>query len=255
LTEAQKNESLNVIFNQIYRGFRPQSVTMQKKPNSQEDLSRAAYQGLRRMLYNKELVPGQKIAYRELAERLKMSPTPIIQALKWLELQGFVRHEANRGYSMAPFSMKEIEEIYELRELLEPSLVDATVQRLDKEGVGLLRAALEAHRSAQREFYLKERLFKNREFHVTLAALSGKETQIRILQNLFDMLFLKYGGNYLPTSSLKSVDEEHQAIYDSVVLRDVERARALLAGHVSSVKKQVLASVGQMLAEQEKSEF
>jgi len=255
LTEAQKNESLNVIFNQIYRGFRPQSVTMQKKPNSQEDLSRAAYQGLRRMLYNKELVPGQKIAYRELAERLKMSPTPIIQALKWLELQGFVLHEANRGYSMAPFSMKEIEEIYELRELLEPSLVDATVQRLDKEGVGLLRAALEAHRSAQREFYLKERLFKNREFHVTLAALSGKETQIRILQNLFDMLFLKYGGNYLPTSSLKSVDEEHQAIYDSVVLRDVEKARALLAGHVSSVKKQVLASVGQMLAEQEKSEF
>jgi DNA-binding GntR family transcriptional regulator len=255
LTEAQKNESLNVIFNQIYRGFRPQSVTMQKKPNSQEDLSRAAYQGLRRMLYNKELVPGQKIAYRELAERLKMSPTPIIQALKWLELQGFVLHEANRGYSMAPFSMKEIEEIYELRELLEPSLVDATVQRLDKEGVGLLRAALEAHRSAQREFYLKERLFKNREFHVTLAALSGKETQMRILQNLFDMLFLKYGGNYLPTSSLKSVDEEHQAIYDSVVLRDVEKARALLASHVSSVKRQVLASVGQMLAEQERSEF
>jgi DNA-binding GntR family transcriptional regulator len=255
LTEAQKNESLNVISNQIYRGFRPHPVTMQKKPNSQEDLSRAAYQGLRRMLYNKELVPGQKIAYRELAERLKMSPTPIIQALKWLELQGFVRHEANRGYSMAPFSVKEIEEIYELRELLEPSLIDTTVQRLDKEGVGLLRAALEAHRSAQREFYLKERLFKNREFHVTLAALSGKETQMRILENLFDMLFLKYGGNYLPTSSLKSVDEEHQAIYDSVVLRDVEKARALLASHVSSVKRQVLASVGQMLAEQEKSEF
>ena len=69
------------------------------------------------------------------------------------------------------------------------------------------------------------------------------------------MLFLKYGGNYLPTSSLKSVDEEHQAIYDSVVLRDVEKARALLASHVSSVKRQVLASVGQMLAEQERSEF
>ncbi len=228
---------------------------MQKKQDSQEDLSHAAYQGLRRMLYNKELVPGQKIAYRELAERLKMSPTPIIQALKWMELQGFVRHEANRGYAMAPFSIKEIEEIYELRELLEPSLVDATVRRLDKEGVGRLKAALEAHRSAQREFYLKERLFKNREFHVTLAALSGKETQMRILQDLFDMLFLKYGGNYLPMSSLKSSDDDHQAIYDSVVLRDVERARALLANHVSGVKREVLASVRQMLAERERSDI
>ena len=56
--------------------------------NDQTDHSQKAYKGLRRMLYLKELVPGQKIAYREIAERLNMSPTPIIQALKLLEFQG-----------------------------------------------------------------------------------------------------------------------------------------------------------------------
>jgi DNA-binding GntR family transcriptional regulator len=76
----------------------------------QEDSSQIAYHGIRRMLYSKELTPGQKIAYRDLAEKLQLSPTPIIQALKWLELQGFVYHEPKRGYSMAPFSLKEIEE-------------------------------------------------------------------------------------------------------------------------------------------------
>ncbi len=156
---------------------------------------------------------------------------------------------------MAPFSVNEIEEIYELRELLEPSLIEATLRRLDEERLGLLKAALEAHLSAQREFYLKERLFKNREFHLTLATLSGRETQIRILRNLFDMLFLKYGGNYLPVSSLQSTDEEHQAIYDAVVKRDVEKARTVLAGHISSVKSQVLTGVRQMLAERERSEI
>ena len=226
-----------------------------KTGRSQEDRSQEAYQGLRRMLYSKELVPGQKIAYRELAERLQMSPTPIIQALKWLELQGFVRHEANRGYSMAPFSLREIEEIYELRELLEPSLVPAAVERLDQRGIGRLKAALEAHRSAQREFFLKERLFKNKEFHLALASLSGKETQIRILQHVFDMLFLKYGGNYLPMASLQSVDEEHQRIYDCAVAREVKKTRAVLASHISSVKKQVLAGVRLMLAEQEQPEI
>jgi DNA-binding GntR family transcriptional regulator len=227
----------------------------EKTSKAGEDRSQTAYQGLRRMLYNKELVPGQKIAYRELAERLQMSPTPIIQALKWLELQGFVRHEPNRGYSMAPFSLREIEEIYELRELLEPSLVHATIQNLDKEGLGELKAALEAHRSAEREFYLKERLFKNKEFHLTLASLSGKETQIRILTNLFDMLFLKYGGNYLPMTSLESTDEEHQAIYDAVALRDEKRVKAVLARHITSVKAQVLTSVKKILAEQERAKF
>jgi DNA-binding GntR family transcriptional regulator len=227
----------------------------EKVPHPDEDRSRAAYQGLRRMLYNKELVPGQKIAYRDLAERLEMSPTPIIQALKWLELQGLVRHEANRGYYMAPFSLTEIEEIYEVRELIEPSLIEATVSRLDNVGIGRLKSALDAHRSAQREFYLKERLFRNREFHVTLASLSGKETQMRILRDVFDMLFLKYGGNYLPMSALPSMDEEHQQIYDAIVLRDAATARAVLASHLSVVKRQVLSGVRQMLEERERPDI
>ena len=220
-----------------------------------EDSSQIAYQGIRRMLYSKDLAPGQKIAYRDLAEKLQLSPTPIIQALKWLELQGFVHHEPKRGYSMAPFSLQEIEELYELRELIEPSLVPATVQLINKEGISELKAALEAHLSADREFYLKERLFKNKEFHMILASLSGKETQIRILQNVFDMLFLKYGGNYLPMSSLTATDQEHQEIFDAVALRNPERAQTVLKNHLTNVKVQVLSSVKKMLAEQKHSPF
>jgi DNA-binding GntR family transcriptional regulator len=232
-------------------------ATRKTESNSkpQEDSSQIAYHGIRRMLYSKELVPGQRIAYRDLAERLQLSPTPIIQALKWLELQGFVYHEPNRGYSMAPFSLKEMEELYELRELIEPSLVPAVIQRIDKKGLQELKAALEAHLSAEREFYLKERLFKNREFHMTLASLSGKATQIRILQNVFEMLFLKYGGNYFPVASLSSTDQAHQEIYDAIALRSLERAQTIVKNHITNVKVQVLTSVRKMLAEQERSEF
>jgi DNA-binding GntR family transcriptional regulator len=226
-----------------------------KTNKQQEDSSQIAYQGIRRMLYSKELVPGQRIACRDLAEKLRLSPTPIIQALKWMELQGFVHHEPNRGYTMAPFSVGEIEELYELRELIEPSLVPAAIQRIDKKGLVELKTALDAHRTAEREFYLKERLFKNREFHMTLAMLSGRGTQIRILQNVFEMLFLKYGGNYLPMASLTSSDQAHQEIYDAVALRSMDRAQSILKNHITNVKVQVLSSVKKILAEQERSEF
>lgn len=228
---------------------------MKKEIKKQEDSSQIAYSGIRRMLYNKEIVPGQKIAYSDLAEKLKLSPTPIVQALKWLELQGFVSHEPNKGFYMTPFSLKELEELYELRELVEPSLLPATIERINKQGLVELKDALEAHLSAEREFYLKERLFKNREFHMTLASLSGKETQIRLLQNVFDMLFLKYGGNYFPMASLSSTDQEHQEIYDAVSLRSLERAQKVLKNHLTNVKVQVLSSVKKMLAEQEHSLF
>jgi len=227
---------------------------IKKKPTKQlEDSSQVAYQGIRRMIYSKELVPGQKIAYRDLAEKLDLSPTPIIQALKRLELLGFVCHEPNRGFYMSPFSLQEIEEIYEMRELIEPSLLGDTIQNIDKKGLSELKAALEAHLSAERDFYLKERLFKNREFHLTLASLSKKETQIRILRNLFDILFLKYSD--LPRSSLVATDQEHQEIYDAVALRSMDRAQTVLKNHVTNVKVQVLSSVRKMLAEQERSEF
>jgi DNA-binding GntR family transcriptional regulator len=220
-----------------------------------EDSTQIAYQGIRHMLYNKELVPGQRIAYRDLAEKLELSSTPIIQALKWLELQGFVRHEPNRGYSMAPFSLKEIEELYELRELIEPSLIPATIEKIDKKGISELKAALEAHLSAEREFYLKERLFKNRDFHMILASLSGKATQIRILNNVFDMLFLKYGGNYFPISSLSASDQAHQEVFDAVALRSLERAQSILKNHLTNVKIQVMSSIKKILAEQERTDF
>jgi len=221
----------------------------------QEDSTQIAYHGIRHMLYNKELVPGQRIAYRDLAARLELSSTPIIQALKWLELQGFVRHEPNRGYSMAPYSLKELEELYEIRELIEPSLVPAAIEKIDKKGLRVLKAALEAHLSAEREFYLNERLFKNREFHMTLASLSGKATQVRILQNVFDMIFLKYGGNYFPIASLSSTDQAHQEVYDAFALRSLERAQSVLKNHLTNVKIQVMSSIKKVLAEQERTEF
>ncbi len=227
--------------------------TTEKSAPQAEDSSQVAYHGIRRMIYTRELVPGQKIAYRDLADKLHLSPTPIVQALKRLELLGFVCHETNRGFSMSPFSVKEIEEIYEMRELIEPSLIPATVEKLNKTGLGELKAALEAHQAAEREVFLKDRLFKNREFHLTLASLSGKETQIRILQNLFDILFLKYSN--LPRTSLTATDQEHQEIYDTVSVRSAERAQKVLKNHVTNVKVQVLTSVRKILAEQEKAFF
>jgi DNA-binding GntR family transcriptional regulator len=220
-----------------------------------DDHSQKAYKGIRRMLYHKELVPGQKIAYRELAEHLNMSPTPIIQALKWLEIQGIVRHEPHRGYHMEPFSLKEVEEIYELRELLEISLLPAAIEQLNEEGVNQLKAALEAHLSAVREFYLKDRLFKNMGFHLALASLSKKETQLRILRNIFDLLFLKYGGNYLPIASLEPMDQDHQEIFNCIVSRNLKGARTVLSKHISNVKNQVLESLRRMLEEDEESGY
>ncbi len=210
--------------------------------------TRKAYLGIRSMMLHNELTPGHKIAYRDLAERLGMSQTPVIQALKWLEFQQLVRHEPNRGYFTAPVDLMEVEEIYDVRETLEMRLLPDTVRTIDARGLRTLRTALEGHLKASREVYLAERLKRDREFHLTLAELSGHQVHCRILRDLFDLLYLKYSGNLLFSSSMDSADADHQALFDSIVARDIKTARRVLSGHIRRVREHVLKGLRQISA-------
>ena len=210
--------------------------------------TRKAYLGIRNMMLHNELTPGQKIAYRDLAERLGMSQTPIIQALKWLEFQQLVRHEPNRGYFTAPVDLKEVEEIYDVRETLEMRLLPDIVRAIDARGIRTLRTALEAHLKAAREVYLAERLKRDQEFHLTLAELSGHQVHCRILRDLFDLLYLKYSGNVLFSTSMDSADADHQALFDSILERDLKSARRILSGHIRRVREHVLKGLQQISA-------
>ena len=223
----------------------------EKYSHDQEDHSHKAYKGIRRMLYYKDLMPGQKVSGREVAERLDMSLTPVIQALKFLEFQGFIYHRQNRGYYLTPFSLEELEEIYELRGLLEPSLVPFAIINLDKEGKKRLEATLNEHKSAGKETYPLERLFKNKEFHLALASASKKTTQLNVLRNIFDILFLKYGGNHGSVEPMNLTEDEHQGIFEYVAAGDGQGAQKILRKHIINVKGQVLERFRQILDRKE----
>lgn len=207
-----------------------------------------AYEGIRRMLFHSEIVPGQKISYRHLSERLGMSQTPVIQALKWLEFQQLVRHEPNRGYYTAPISMQEVEEIYDLRELIELDLLTKTLKILDETGLSRLRAALEAHLEAASDGYLYDRLLRDVEFHLTLASLSKCIVQQQTLKNLFDLLYLKYGGKFLFPSSVDSAGSDHRSLFEHIERGNAEEAGRVLSSHIRRVKAHVLRNVERVMA-------
>lgn len=221
----------------------------EKSFKNREDHTRKAYAGIRQMLFLKEIVPGQKIAYRDLADRLGMSPTPVIQALKWLEFQSLVQHVPNRGYYTTPFSLKEAREIFELRELLELSLLPQAIRHMDETGIRTLSSALDTHLNAKREPYLNERLIKDRDFHLALAALSQTQVQLRTLRNLYDLLYLKYRGGYFSSPPMDTTDDEHRKLFSFVTSKDLKNARRLLLQHLSKTKAHVMENLARIKAE------
>lgn len=222
-----------------------------KKKKSADDFTKEAYMGIRRMFFVNEITPGQKISYGDLAKRLGMSTTPVIQALKRLEDQGLVRHEPNRGYYTEDISLKEIIEIYEFRELIETSLLKKTISSLTSRKLKTLKKALDNHLAAVRDIYLKERLLRDMEFHLTLAELSGCTIQINTLKSLFDLLYLKYRGNVLFVTPMERVDAEHIQLYECIAAANLDGATTILGQHIANVREHAIASIRRM--EKEKS--
>jgi len=220
--------------------------------HNKSNLAQLAYEGIRRMLFHNEIVPGQKISYRGLAEKLDMSLTPVIQALKKLEHQGLVHYETNRGYFTAPMSVQEVEEIYELREIIEISLLPSVLYNLNNAGIGKLRELLVDDESISRENFLNMKLLKDREFHLEIAAISGRKTQIQMLQYLFDMLYLKYRGSLLFVASEKTVGSLHNDLLAAFESRDLTRCRKAMKNHFKIIKKHALDALKNMMAEKQR---
>lgn len=202
-------------------------------------------------MFHNEIMPGQKIAYRDLSERLGMSQTPVIQALKWLEFQGLVRNERNRGYFTEPISLQEVEEIYDLRELLEVDLLRKGLTRMTAADLEGVKTAMQDHLVATEGKDLHARLSKDMEFHMQLAACAGTRVQAQSLRNLFDLLYLKYGANVLFSTDMRQAGSAHETLYEAIAGGDRRRAVQVLRRHIRAVKKHVLSGVGRLVEARE----
>ena len=212
------------------------------------DLAQKAYQGIRQMLFYNEIIPGQKIKYQDLADKIGVSITPVIHALKWLEFKNIVNHEPNRGYFVNEVSLQEIKEIYDTRLLLEASLVPEIIKCLDDKSTNRLAGVFDAYQKAVKEEDYYNRLMTDMKFHLTLASISKCRIQLKMLQELFDMLLLKYTRNLILLGIMDTSLNEHIQIMNALADRDMEGLQQALSTHLDNVRSHIISGFKKMFA-------
>ena len=100
-------------------------------------------QELRGLIVRGALLPGEHLGQTELAARFGRSKVPIREALKHLATEGFLRHDRNRGYFVAPLDLGEAMQLYKLRRWLESELLESA-RWPDADELAALRAACDA---------------------------------------------------------------------------------------------------------------
>lgn len=220
--------------------------------NSQpKNLTREAYNDIRKMIFSNELKPGQKIPYRRMADGLSMSLTPVVQALKHMEFMGLVRHEQNKGFFIEKVSSQEIDEAYKLRYIIEPIMLAQTILNLDKQGEKKIGSALDEYLDACEKGSLRLKLVKDIQFHMSLAQLSGQKLSILILKHLFDFLYLRFGQELIFSRPSEDSAVAHTAIFEAIKSKDVETATRVLKVHIKDIHKNALDGIQERLSEAE----
>ncbi len=80
---------------------------------------KVAYRKIKEMMFDYEIVPGQRLVLIDLANRLEVSRTPINNALNLLAQEGFLDFIPNQGYRVHEITRQEAGHLYEVREILE----------------------------------------------------------------------------------------------------------------------------------------
>ena len=199
-----------------------------------EHLTEKVYTELQRMILERELKPGEKIFQENLAQKLAVSRTPLVKALRILERERLVEIIPNRGAFVKKFSKKEMLWIYDIREVLEGVAVRNLAYSITDDQIGALRKIfanfLKRGKAIEDEAYERADM----QFHQQITEICSNEILSQI-NTSFHVLVRTYqeGLTRTPTETLP----EHMAIIDALAGRDDELSEKLMRDHLRKAKR------------------
>jgi len=207
---------------------------------NQRELTRAesAYRRIKAAIFDFVLLPGDGFTESDIAERLGMSRTPVREALFRLELEGYVQVAFRSGWSVSPFDFRKLEELYDLRIVLECTAVDRLCAAEPMPDLGLLKASWLVPE--------KERLTEttavaalDETFHATLVSAAGNLEMARVHADVTDGIRIVRRLDFTQPPRVAATYEEHAKILRAILARRADAAKLMLRTHIEASKAEV----------------
>ncbi len=191
---------------------------------------------IRQQLVAGEIRPGEIYSASAMASRLGTSNAPVREAMLTLVNQGVMEVVPNRGFRVTPLTDADLDEVYQLRLMLEVPALEELARRGDSAVVEPLRVHAEACTQAAGDGDLTKFLETDRDFHLGLLELLGNRRLVGLVELLRDQTRL-YGLQKLSVEGrLVSASHEHFGLLDAVLAGDPDRTRRLMVEHLQHVR-------------------
>ena len=210
--------------------------------SKRETLVESAYQWIREAILDGNMEPGAKLIERELTQQTGVSRSALREALASLDEKGLVQREPYRGYRVTNLTKEQVQDLYELREVVESKAAELFALRATDSDLEDLSAAFR---------YLEDKIFhrdmavvrkaKVNYYRVIYVGCKNIELE-RALSNLIERIFYLRGRSLLTQSRRKKSLAEFKALTDALIRRDRKGARDITRQHLKAAKEAILST-------------
>jgi DNA-binding GntR family transcriptional regulator len=205
------------------------------------------YEILKSKLMDNVVEPGARLSIDGLSRDLKVSATPIREALARLESDGLVTKRAHHGYTAAPLiDARTFDELFRMRLLLEPACASWAAQiATPRQITGMEDLIAEMKTPLSGDGYESYKAFAAQDaaFHVALAAATGVGLMVETLERLRPHAQLY--RLYYTVGIAEDTVREHERVLDAVTRRDEAAAVRAMSEHLSASRGRLAGALGQ----------
>ena len=200
-------------------------------PSGPSTTPQHALEGLRHAIVTGRLRPGGRVPQEAIAAELGVSIAPVREALRTLEQEGQVTYLPRRGYFVTTLDVRDLEEIYELRSVLETRAARRALATIDEHSLERVILAARDCADAVDAADVAAELTANRRFHFAILESPDQPHTMRLIRLLWDSTEA-YRAIYYnsPAERLKAI-RAHDRIIEAVRERDADRLVAELDAH------------------------
>lgn len=201
------------------------------EPTGPKSTQEHALAGLRRAIVEGRLRPGQRVVQEDVAEALGVSVAPVREALRVLEQEGQVTYFPRRGYFVTELRVEDVEEIYELRRVLEERAARHALPSLDADALDRITLAAKDCVDAAEAGDVAAELEANRRFHFAMLESPDQVHAMRLIRLLWDSTEAYRAMYYNSPKERRRAIRAHDRIIAAVRRGDADRLVAELDAH------------------------
>jgi DNA-binding GntR family transcriptional regulator len=203
------------------------------------NLAELAYAQLKEMIHDFQLLPGDRFSENEMGTRLGVSRTPVREALFRLRNEGFLEVESKAGWFVKPIDFDKLDQLYDLRILLEAASVARLCARADDPPeLDLLKAAWLVP-AAERLTTMREVGALDEQFHATLVRAAGNAEIAKVHWDVTERIRIVRRLDFTREDRIDATYVEHAKILRAVLQRKADQAQLLLKSHIEQSKAEV----------------